>query len=276
MLKRVSVPRRGPLVLVVLIALLTAFSPTVAAHAERHSSLVGPKKYYLALGDSLAFGYQPDGDYAHGYAEDFFASLREDGTHVLANMGCPGETSATMIQGNCPYPTLRKYPYAGAQLDAAVAFLQQHRGQVSPVTLDMGANDLLHDVDPRTCAISPNYLSDLTQLDANLTQVILPRLHAALTVHGRARGDLVMMNYYDPFQNLCPQDVVFTQLLNRHLAADVQGFGTIVDVFGAFGGESVPNSNLCSYTWICSSFHDIHATDLGYSVIADTFEDSTY
>jgi hypothetical protein len=47
-----------------------------------------------------------------------------------------------------------------------------------------------------------------------------------------------------------------------------------VDVFTAFGGPGVPNPNICTYTWMCTApplGPDIHATDLGYRVIADTF-----
>jgi hypothetical protein len=39
--------------------LALAFLPD---HAQASGSLVGPKTRYLALGDSLAFGYQPDLD----------------------------------------------------------------------------------------------------------------------------------------------------------------------------------------------------------------------
>ena len=87
-----------------------------------------------------------------------------------------------------------------------------------------------------------------------------------------------MMNYYDPLQNICPNTVPGTQALNQHLAADVSGFGTIVDVFTAFGGATTPNPNICTYTWFtlgCPNSPqpttDIHPTDLGYSVIANTF-----
>jgi len=34
--------------------------------------LIGPKQHYLALGDSLAFGYQPNQDYSHGYVPGLF------------------------------------------------------------------------------------------------------------------------------------------------------------------------------------------------------------
>jgi len=96
-----------------------------------------------------------------------------------------------------------------------------------------------------------------------------------MTVNGHMTGDILLMNYYDPDQNICPNTVPYIRLLNRHLAADVQGFGISVDVFDAFGGTGVPNKNICNYTWMCSIFKDIHATNTGYSVIAATFEQGT-
>jgi len=114
--------------------------------------------------------------------------------------------------------------------------------------------------------------ADLKALDANLTNTILPQLKAALTVKGKVTGDLLMMNYYDPFQNVCPNMVSYMQKMNRHLAADVAGFGIMVDVFAAFGGAKVPNKNICAYTWMCSIFTDVHPMREGYSVIAGAFE----
>lgn len=256
--------------------LFLTFAPAAFASSSSHRfTLVGPKKRYLALGDSLAFGFQPNLDFSHGYASDFYSDLKGHGTTALANMGCPGETSGTFINGGCPYPYLRKYPYIGPQLAAAVAYLKFYRGQVSPVTLDIGANDLLGDINTSTCVISANFNGDLATLDTNLTQTILPQLVAAMTVNGKVTGDLVMMNYYDPYQNICPNTVPYIQTINQHLASDVSGRGIIVDVFSSFGGTTTPNTNICSYTWMCSIFKDIHATSKGYSVIADTFESGT-
>ncbi len=31
--------------------------------------------YYVAVGDSLSFGYQPTFDFSHGFADDLFADL---------------------------------------------------------------------------------------------------------------------------------------------------------------------------------------------------------
>ncbi len=82
------------------------------------------------------------------------------------------------------------------------------------------------------------------------------------------------MNYYYPYQNICPNTVPYVQLINQHIANDISGYGLLVDVFSAFGGAGVPNPNICPYTWMCSLFHDIHATDAGYRVIASAFENT--
>ena len=248
-------------------------TPVISAAAHHLTALVGPKPYYLALGDSLAYGYQPDLDLANGYTIDLFRDLETRGALTVANMGCPGESSTTFVNGGCPASLVRKYPYHGTQLNAALSYLALHRGQVSPVTLDIGANDVLPDISAITCM--PNiskFYADLAILDTNLSQVILPRLYSALLVNGNVTGDLALMNYYDPYQNMCPATLPYLQELNQHLAADVAGYGSVVDVFSAFGGPTIPDTNLCSYTWICSSFRDVHSRTLGYSVIAHAFE----
>jgi lysophospholipase L1-like esterase len=257
------------IILLVVLPLQSSFA------ASRHSNtpaLVGPKARYLSLGNSLAFGYQPDFDYIHGYANDFDHDLLQHGTSRYANMGCPGETSTTMITGQCPVPFLRKYLYFGSQLDAGVRYLKQYAGTVSPVTLDIGANDLLPDINTSTCTVSTKWTSDLATVDYNLTHTILPELTETLTSNGQRTGDLLLMNYYDPFENICPNTLPYIQTFNQHLAADASGYATIVDVYDAFRSSTVPNPDLCSYTWICSIFKDVHATDKGYSVIANAFE----
>ncbi len=256
-----------------LLLVFLSFFSTVA-QASSKPALVGPKQYYMALGDSLAYGFQPDLSFNNGYVDDFYAELKTRGTKTLANLGCSAETTTSMINGFCTGSLLRKYPYISAQLTAGVKYLNDHKGQVSPVTLDIGANDLLPDLDAKTCIISARFQQDLQTVDTNLTQVILPRLKTALTVSGKVTGDLFVMNYYDPYQNKCPSSIQFTRTINQHLAADVQGYGKIVDVFAAFGGDASPNPNTCNYTWICSVFKDIHSKDLGYAVIAKAFEDT--
>ena len=265
--------RRLVMPLLISFVLLLTIGP-VALASSHTPSLIGPKKFYLALGDSLAFGYQPDLNYDDGYVNDFYANLQTHGVTSNANMSCPGETSVTFLNGKCPAPFLRKYPYLGPQLNAALSYLRQHAGQISPVTLDIGANDILPDINTTTCSVNTNkFNADLATLDANLTQIILPDLHKALIVHGQTTGDLLLMNYYNPYQNICPSTLTYLERLNQHLARDAQGYGSLVNVFAAFGGASQPH--VCSYTWMCTIFKDIHPQNLGYSVIASAFETDT-
>ena len=83
------------------------------------------------------------------------------------------------------------------------------------------------------------------------------------------------MNCYFPYQNTCPSLLSDVETFNQHLAANAQQNGVpVADVFGALGGATVPNPNLCTYTWICSSYHDIHSTSQGYDVIAQQVENA--
>lgn len=269
-LRRITIP-----LMISLILVASSFSVASAATHLSAPSIVGPKKMYLSLGNSVAYGYQPDLNFDDGYSDDFYQNLKGYGEQSLVNLACPGETSTTFIHGGCPAAFLHKVPYLGSQLNAATTFLKLFPGQVSPVTLDIGANDVNGDINVSTCVYDQaKFESDLATLDANLTQVILPQLRQAMTVNSQMSGDLLIMNYYDPYQNRCPGSLPYAQELNQHLAQDIQGYARLVDVFNAFGGSTTPNPHLCSYTWICSIFKDIHPKDLGYSVIAQAFENT--
>ncbi len=249
------------------------------------SGPVGVKSYYLALGDSLAFGYEPNLDWSHGYAQQWYSSdLHGKGSGSITNYGCNGEKASTFVNGGCPYWYLVHNFYTGAQLNAAVSFLNKHPSTVSPVSLDIGANDLLPDINSSTCVVSATWATDLANVDSLLKGTILPKLTTALTnSSGQRTGDLVMMLYYDPYQNKCPNSVSYVQELNTHLVADGSSFGVyFADAFTAFGGATTPNPNICTYTWMCSSSADIHATGgqsgepgNGYKVISGAFESAT-
>ena len=166
MLKNAHVCLRIVVPLTFALLLLFISVPAVLAAARHTSLFVGPKQHYLALGDSLAFGYQPDLDFNHGYVDDFFHNLQSHGVKDVANMGCPGETSVTFLNGKCPYPFLRKFPYLGSQLNAALTYLHLYAGQVSPVTLDIGANDITRDINTSNCSVSEQQFHlDLPTID---------------------------------------------------------------------------------------------------------------
>ena len=74
-----------------------------------------PKRYYLALGDSVAYGYQqskvdaelPPAAFDTGYVDDFAARLRQlRPMIVVVNYGCPRESTNSFIAGPCPLKAL--------------------------------------------------------------------------------------------------------------------------------------------------------------------------
>ena len=136
---------------------LLLFAATQYAQNEAIPRFNPPKQYYLALGDSLAFGSQqvkfnanfpsePPAAFNTGYVDDLAVMLRGIRPDIqTVNFGCPGETSLTFINGGCPYTSVGfslHNSYSGSQLSAALAFLQEHPGRVSPITINVGVNDL--------------------------------------------------------------------------------------------------------------------------------------
>jgi lysophospholipase L1-like esterase len=87
--------------------LLVAFA--LMALASSASAAKGINKTYLALGDSLAFGYsqqlynehESEGDPAsffnNGYVDAYALKLKQKGSYAKVNLGCPGESTKSLI-----------------------------------------------------------------------------------------------------------------------------------------------------------------------------------
>lgn len=283
----------------VRIALAVAVAAAVSAcsgpaGSVRTQAEAVPAAYYLALGDSLSQGVQPDAagtsvETGQGYADQLYAVLRRSQPALqLVKLGCPGETTVTMIHGGiCHYP-------GGSQLAAAVAFLSSHRGHVYLVTVDIGAND------PEDCsllslhAIASCVDTDIPRAARNL-DTILARLRAAAGPSVRIVG----MSYYLPalaeWRNGLPGQavawvserlaVVYNDALGRAYASS--GI-RVANVFSAFetsdfgnrtavpGIGKVPRNValICQWTWACASpprGPNQHANQAGYGVIARAF-----
>ena len=207
----------------------------------------------------------------------------------LVKLGCPRETTATMIHGGiCRYR-------GGSQLAAAVAFLSAHRGHVVLVTIDIGAND------PEDCGSGAGLRALTACIGTNLPRAvgnlgtILTRLRAAAGPGVRIVG----MSYYLPAlaewrQGTVGQGiawvserlaVVYNDMLERaYASAGVP----VANVFGAFqtsdfgnraavpGVGTVPRNValICQWTWACASpprGPNQHANQAGYGVIARAF-----
>lgn len=252
---------------------------TMAGAAPAAAKAPASPRYYVSLGDSLAFGYQPDlvaagdlnaADY-RGYAEDY-AAMRP---HLsLVNYGCPGETSASMLFGGCPWPgTLHDgYGTAPSQAAAAVAFLTAHPGQVDLISIDIGSNDLLQLVggcagnsDPLAC-IEGGVTATLGTLATNYAR-LLGELTAAAP-----DAKIVLFNYYNPLALQLPgSDALVAAASGVVTRLAGQFHAAVADAFTAMNhaaGSPAERAFLCSRTWECTSYRNIHPTDLGYRALA--------
>src|SRR5579872_5897616 len=130
------------LMLVVLVGLIGALAGHTPAGAAG-TVYSPPGKYYLALGDSLAFGYQQakvaalvkatgtadPNAFNTGYVDDFSRMLQAiDPGIQTVNLGCPGATSGEVASsaGCTTYPYPLHVSYTTSQLQAAVNFIQAH------------------------------------------------------------------------------------------------------------------------------------------------------
>jgi len=150
---------------------------------------------YLALGDSVAFGFQPGRGETNGYVGRLWRRIRQEIPALrLRNVSCPGETSRSMITGEhsrCHYA-------AGSQLDAAVSFLEAHPGEVAFITIDIGANDLV----ARCLDWDTGLLDKACVVDQRpRLQTRLTRIVDALTAAGPG-VPIVGMTYYNPLLGL--------------------------------------------------------------------------
>jgi hypothetical protein len=159
----------------------------------------------------------------------------------VVNLGCPGETSDTMINGGCLWttdvgPTLR-VDYSGSQLDAAVAFLRAHRGKVSPITLSIGTADLLFADD---CNLDPACIASnhvLAHFHKNLNRILT-------TLQGAAPdAEIIVLQPYDAFAEDLPSNIQVWEQLNRIIGQVAAEEGELADMPGAVErGEGVDDA----------------------------------
>lgn len=223
------------------------------------AELLAPRPVYLALGDSVGYGYQPNFDITNGYADLLFARLREQGAEQLVNLSCPGETSGSMLAGSCRMRSLAKSRYEGSQYEQARAVIRANPGRVGPVTLTIGANDVLSELGPQCAENVPGFDAALARLDTNLDTIL-----GGLRQELGGAGALVLTTYYNPYEQACPNTAPYLLRLNQQLTAAAQRHGVrVVDISYLFAGRT------CELTWMCSRYRDIHATTAGYQLMAD-------
>jgi lysophospholipase L1-like esterase len=302
-------------VLGILAAALVAV-PSAPADSVKPPKLTAPKHVYLALGDSLAFGFQQaklngalaGGTYSPslfttGYVDDFFAAFapQAPADAAIENLGCPGETSDTLMSATnattgCttfPFPIHRNHP-GTTQLEAALDVLDEEHGRVSPVTLNIGANDVLRMVG--TCTSTTTGAVDLTcvQGKAPATYAHIQANVSAILDELRDESpstEIIVVGIYNPlypkiYQQVALQtgspaaagaaaagtDALAAQLnalLADAAAAHRAFFADPLPAFNPPGNPAVELGTICSLTAVCGPLRDIHPTDAGYQVLGN-------
>jgi len=264
---------------------LTAFGPAVQSAATA-GHFNPPKQYYLALGDSLAFGaqlgkffqevssgtYDPN-SFNTGYVDDFAARMKSIEPRLeTVNLSCPAETTSS-FQSTCLFRALGfalHTNYGGSQESAALSFLRAHPGQVSPISIDLGFGDAL-----LPCA-GPTFLVDvacihrtipasLQSVAANLPE-ILGALHKA-----SPSSEIVVMTYYNPFFVEDASTDALVSTLDNEIAGIAKAQDMrVAETFVPFNRTGDEATTLCTLTLMCPGL-DYHASDDGYRLIAGQF-----
>ncbi len=267
---------------VVVLLLLIVIAAIGTALAGDH----GFGNDYLALGDSITFGYIADAGYEYLYPTNFvgyadYVALA--GYLDLIDAGCPGETTSSFISSTGQDNGCRAYrqafplhvSYGSTQLAFATGYLSHHRG-TRLVSINLGANDGL--LLEEQCNYDPTCIENgapqlFATVAANMNTIL-----AALRATGY-RGKIVVANYY----SLDYTDPLQTQLtagLNQAITSSASTYrASVADVFSAFQtvAESNPlaqgktcvagllnNSNPAQNPPVC----DVHPSQSGHKLFA--------
>jgi lysophospholipase L1-like esterase len=275
----------------VVLAASASGASTLAAADRGDTSAVGtPGSEYLALGDSVAFGYRPPqvtppAAYLNPANFTGYPSIiaRELGLTVV-NASCPGETTASMINTAAPSngcensldsrPGYRQVnplhvAYSGSQLAFAVSFLRQYP-DTKLVTIDIGANDLdlCLDTTPDHCT-GPDFQHTLAQVGTNL-DTILTALRNTAGYH----GEIVVLTYY-AVNYRDAAGVSQIDALNAVLSRQGERFGArIASGFAAFEAAAAgADGNTCAAGLrikLPAGGCDAHPSTLGQDLLAST------
>jgi lysophospholipase L1-like esterase len=261
-----------------------AMAPALPASA---APAAAPTGTYLALGDSVAFGYIPsqavpppnynDPSSFVGYPEDTARALRL----TVANASCPGETTMSMIavgaQSNgcenslgSPVGYRSVFPlhvsYHDTQMAYAVRYLLAHPA-TQLVTINVGANDgfICQATTPDHCV--SEFVALLKQIELNLKTI-----YSAIRGQANYHGPLVAVSYYSlDYENLLLTAEV--RAINFAIAKATRASGGVVaNGFGAFAiASALHDGDPCAAGLLIKlpdGTCNIHPSPAGHLVLA--------
>lgn len=270
-----------------LVALSVAALPQEGMAASPQPMYTPPQQYYLSLGDSLAYGTQQykavpgvaESAFNTGYTNDFAAMLAHlRPTIQTVNLACDGATTTSFM--SAPGCSSSNHPahvsYSTSQFAAALAFLAAHPGQVSPITVSLGVDDVFQMISGcggATAAAIPcvnqKLPATLQTVGTNLGQILGALRQAA------PNSEIIVLQYYDPLAadpTLRSASNAAAQALNGVIATAAAATGArVADAFTPFNGVPDQTASICRLTLVCTAERDIHASDAGYAVIAQQF-----
>jgi lysophospholipase L1-like esterase len=262
------------LFLAATVAVLLALSGTAASGTSQRPAYQSPQSYYLALGDSIAYGFQPTKANAPpsaittGYVDLFAARLRKLSSKIkVVNYGCPGESTVTFARGGCDW---LKHggklhdAFRGSQLKAALSLLRAHPGKVSPITVTLWGTDV-----PLPLSQNPKRARRAIASFASRFSAILRQLRAAAPT-----AEIIVTGAWNPEADRLAQ----AEPLYRSLDAAIKRAATasrvrVANMFAALNGTGnvkTQQARICRLTFICSK-GDPHPTNAGYRAMADAF-----
>ena len=255
-----------------------AAAPASASDQRGGDGQQGDGQIYLALGDSVAFGYSPllvAGGFAGnpsvfvGYPEIAARSLEMRGV----NASCPGETTGGFLSltNGADYRCLgyrHNFPlhvgYTTSQLDYVIAYLRAHH-KVRLITIDIGANDVFKAGCTTTACIG----AVLAGIEANLRFIFGQIRNVAHYHHA-----LVAVTYYSLSYDSA--SAAGTQALNAPIIAATKAFdGLVASGFDAFQGRALAAggsscaAGLLIVTQASPLVCDVHPTPLGQHLLAN-------
>jgi lysophospholipase L1-like esterase len=256
-----------------VMALRLVAAGTAAAAPSPRPVYQAPQSYYLALGDSISYGFQPPNAGVRpsavesGYVDVFAARMRKLAPDIqVVNYGCPGESTVTFVRGDCPWLGEGKKlhdAFRGPQLQAALSFLRAHPGEVSPITLTLWGNDLAPLSAKGTSA--PRAIASF----ASRFAAILRQLRVAAP-----RAEIIVTGAWNPEADRITQAGPLYRSLGNAIAqaaaASRARVANMLVVLNGTGSARSQKARLCSRTFFCSK-GDPHPTDAGYRAMAGAF-----
>jgi lysophospholipase L1-like esterase len=264
-------------------------APKVTTHTP-----VTPGSTYLALGDSVTFGYEepqvvPAPNYADASSFVGYPELVGSALHVnIVNAACSGETSASLVNATAPSNGCENAPnggagyrthfplhvsYNGSQLGFAVSYLKKHHN-VRLVSLMIGANDffLCQETTADKCASFTEQAAVGATVSKNINTIL-----SAIRNKAHYGGQIAIVNYYAlNYSNAAA--AAQSQLLNTTQDNAAKPFHVIIaDGFGQIeAGAAHSGGNSCTAGLLTQLSTGgpcgIHPSYAGQSLLAQAVE----